>query len=88
MTNKEEAATTRRVHPLTDPLLQVALTWVAAFLVGWPLIQIAGGRGTIMLFLYVFMIWGGLIVLLFVVARSLRRGSPPTSNDDKFTDRP
>ncbi|EXI77593.1 MAG: hypothetical protein AW10_03606 [Candidatus Accumulibacter appositus] len=86
MTKKAEAATTRTVHPLADPLLQVALTWFAAFLVGWPLIQIAGGRGTITLFLYIFMIWGGLIVLLFIVSRSLRHRSPPTSSDDQFSD--
>lgn len=88
MTNKAETAATGKAHPLADPLLQVALTWLGAFLVGWPLIQIAGERGTIALFVYVFMIWGGLVVLLFVVSRSLRHRSPPTRSDDKPTGSP
>lgn len=82
MTTKGEPIIDRKPPPLADPLLQVALLWVAAFLVGWPLIQIAGARGAIAMFLYVFVIWSGLIVLLFAISRSLRRSLPPTASGE------
>lgn len=88
MTDIAKATGTRKSQPLADPLLQIVLTWVGAFLVGWPLVQIAGARGVSVLFLYVFVIWGGLIVLLFFVSRSLRGSTPPATTDDSVTDGP
>lgn len=71
-----------KLPALADPTLRLALTWACALLVGWPLLQIAGARGIGALFLYVFVIWSGLIVVLFAVARSLRRSLPSTASED------
>ena len=86
MTTKGEPIIDRKPPPLADPLLQIVLLWVAAFLVGWPLIQIAGAQGMIAMFLYVFVIWSGLIVLLVAVSRSLRRSLPPAAGGEDPAD--
>ncbi|WP_313952401.1 hypothetical protein [Accumulibacter sp.] len=86
MTTSTARASKRKAHPLADPLLQVALVWVSAFLVGWPLIQIAGARGVIAMFLYVFVIWGVLVGLIFAVSRSLRRSLPPAASGEEPED--
>ena len=82
MTTSTASTRKRKAHPLADPLLQIALVWVSAFLVGWPLIQISGARGAIAMFLYVFVIWGVLIALIFAVSRSLRRSLPPAASSE------
>lgn len=76
------AVVSRKPRPLADPVLQVALTWVSAVLLGWPAIQIAGAHGTAAVFLYVFVIWSGLIAALFGVSRSLQRKWPSTHKDE------
>lgn len=68
----------RRSTRSADPLLRLVLAWLGAVLIGWPAIQIAGARGTVALFLYVFAIWGAIIVVLLIVSRSLRRSLPTT----------
>lgn len=82
MTRSPASASKRKAHPLADPLLQIALVWVSALLVGWPLIQIAGARGVIAMFLYVFVIWGVLVGLIFAVSRSLRDSMPPAASGE------
>ncbi|WP_313951052.1 hypothetical protein [Accumulibacter sp.] len=86
MTTSTASTRQRKAHPLADPRLQIALVWVGAFLVGWPLIQISGARGAIAMFLYVFVIWGVLVGLIFAVSRSLRRSLPPATSGDEPED--
>lgn len=62
----------KRVRLLAEPAIQVVLAWAGLVLLGWPLIQIAGERGTTALFVYVFVVWALLIVLIVLVSRSLR----------------
>lgn len=57
---------------LADPVMPLALAWVSAIFLGWPLIQIVGEHGTAALFIYIFAVWSGLIILLFAISRSLR----------------
>lgn len=86
MTKSAATVVQPKTHPLADPLLQIALTWVAAFLVSWPLIQISGARGVIAMFLYVFVIWGVLVGLIFAVSRSLRRSLPAAASGEEPED--
>lgn len=86
MTTEQPTTVRRKRHRLADPLLQLALAWVSAFLVGWPLIQIAGARGTVAMYLYVFATWSALIVLSHAVSRSLRRSRRADGSDDDPVD--
>lgn len=70
---------------LADPAIQLALTGVAGALVGWPLIQIAGERGMWALFLYIFVVWGGLVLVLLAISRGLRRSWQGDKNADDST---
>lgn len=85
MTTEQTQIITRKPRRLTDPLFQLALAWVSAVLVGWPLIQIAGAHGTLAVFVYVFVVWSGLVVVLLAVSRNLQRSAPPKSSNDGRT---
>ena len=65
---------------LTDPAMQRVLAGLAFLLLSWPLLQIAGDRGTLALFVYLFLVWIGLVAVLLMLARSLRRTEQPTEN--------
>lgn len=69
----EMRARNRTTPLLADPAIQLVLAWLGLILLGWPVIQIAGGRGVLALFAYVFALWGALVIVLFAVSRSLRR---------------
>jgi hypothetical protein len=68
----ETQARNRKPSLLADPAIQLVLAGMSVILLGWPMIQIAGGRGMPAMFIYVFVVWGGLVILLFAVSRSLR----------------
>ena len=68
---------------LADPAIQLALAGLAGALVGWPLIQIAGERGMSALFVYIFAVWGGLVLVLFAVGQSLRRSWQRAKDTDE-----
>jgi len=89
LTTEQTQIITRRPRRVTDPLFQIVLAWVSAVLVGWPLIQIAGAHGMLAVFVYVFVVWSGLVVVLLAVSRSLQRSAPPkSSNDGRTSERP
>lgn len=75
----------RKPRRLTDPLFQLALAWVSAVLVGWPVIQIAGAHGMLAVFVYVLVVWSGLVVVLYAVSRGLQRSAPPKASKDGRT---
>jgi len=85
MENVETQARNRKPPLLADPAIQLVLAWISAILLGWPLIQIVGEHGVAAMFLYVFAVWGGVIVLLFAVSRSLRRALQSATDSDDST---
>lgn len=72
MNNTEVQDKNRQRSLLADPMIPLALTWVSVIFLGWPLIQIVGVHGVAALFVYIFAVWSGLIILLFAISRSLR----------------
>jgi hypothetical protein len=71
MKNKEVRDKNQRAL-LADPVIPLALAWVSTIFLGWPLIQIVGEHGTAALFIYIFTVWSGLVIVLFAISRSLR----------------
>lgn len=63
---------------LVQPAIQLVLAALGVLLVGWPILQIAGERGTAVLFVYVFGVWSALIVLLALVGRCIARATAVT----------
>ena len=60
---------------LRDPAFHFFLFGVALALVSWPFLAVAAGTGLIGLYSYLYLQWGGLVLLLFLVARHLGSGS-------------
>jgi len=85
MENVETPARNQKPPLLANPAIQLVLAWISVLLLGWPLIQIVGEHGMAAMFLYVFVVWGGLIVLLFAVSRSLRRALRSAMDSDDST---
>lgn len=67
---------------LADLPIQRMIAVVAGLLLSWPIIGIVGERGSIALFLYVFALWGGLIVLLWRIARVIDAQQAATGDAD------
>jgi hypothetical protein len=74
MNNRELQGKDPQKSWLCDPVILLALMWVSVIFLGWPLIQIVGKHGMVALFVYIFAVWGGLIMLLFAISRRLHRG--------------
>jgi hypothetical protein len=75
MNNAEVQDKDQQESWLSDPVILLALMWVSVIFLGWPLIQIVGEHGMGALFVYIFAVWGGLIMLLFAISRRLRGGN-------------
>ena len=67
---------------LAQPSLHVLLAIGGGLLLGWPVIHIAGERGHWAVYIYVFSVWAGLIVLLALVARTIARSARDTESAD------
>lgn len=65
--------------PVQSPIL-LALELLAALLLVWPIVQIAGDRGTLSFFAYIFVVWTGLVLLLGRIGMAISRSTSP--NDD------
>ena len=63
--------------PLTQPGLQLLLAALGGMLLSWPMLHIAGKMGHWALYLYVFMVWAGLVVLLVMIGRAITRSAQP-----------
>lgn len=61
---------------LTEPLVQLALAALAGLLLAWPIIQVAGEGGASRLFVYVFGVWAGLVVLLWRIGHAIAEYHP------------
>ena len=62
---------------LTQPGLQLLLAAVGGMLLAWPVIHIAGEAGHWALYVYVFTVWAGLVLLLVWIGRAITRSTPP-----------
>lgn len=60
---------------LAQPGIQVLLAMVAGALLGWPVINIAGERGTWSVFIYVFSLWAVFVLLLACMGRAIAQSS-------------
>lgn len=58
---------------LVQTPIQAMLAGLGGLLVAWPILQIAGERGTEALFVYVFVVWAALVGLLLAVGRCIAR---------------
>lgn len=74
MNNTEVQDKDQQEFWLSDPVILLALMWVSIIFLGWPLIQIVGAHGMGALFVYIFAVWGGLVMLLFAISRRLHGG--------------
>jgi len=55
---------------LRHPEFSVVLLLFSTALFGWPFISIAGPSSPATMFVYLFIVWGAVIVLLFFLARA------------------
>lgn len=56
-----------------DPAVLAVAILLAGLLFGWPLIQVAGERGTLALYIYIFTAWTLVVALLALIGRQLGR---------------
>lgn len=66
---------------LADPPVQLVLALLAGVFLSWPIIQIAGAGGAAVMFVYIFTVWGCLVLLLWRVSRAIGRQSADAAND-------
>ncbi|KJS03764.1 MAG: hypothetical protein VR65_00140 [Desulfobulbaceae bacterium BRH_c16a] len=64
---------------LDHPEFMVILFLFCTALFGWPFISIAGLSSPESMFIYLFFVWGAVIVLLFFISRS--HDSTPSDKD-------
>lgn len=66
-----------RISLLTQPGLQLLLAVIGGMLLAWPVIHIVGEAGHWALYVYVFSVWVGLVVLLVWLGRAITRSAAP-----------
>lgn len=62
------------------PAIRLLLFGLMLVLFGWPVIRIAGTQGMDAMFLYVFAVWAGVVVSLFVASRKIARSAASAAN--------
>lgn len=60
------------VRLLRQPEFQVFLFCILFMLINWPFLGISASRGLMGIFSYLFILWGILIVVIFLMQRALR----------------
>jgi hypothetical protein len=61
---------------LVQSSVLLALGLLATLLFTWPIVQIAGDRGTLSFFVYIFLVWAGLVLLLGRIGVVISRSTP------------
>lgn len=72
---------------LADPAVQLVVAMIAAALLCWPIIEIPGDRGMIPFFVYVFVVWSGLILLLWRIGCAIRHQAPAAVGEESASER-
>jgi hypothetical protein len=57
-----------------SPVL-LALGLLATLLLAWPIVRIAGDHGTLSFFVYLFVVWAGLVLLLARIGAAISRSA-------------
>ncbi len=68
---------------LRKPEFHVFLFFIFFVLFNWPFLSIGEKEKNEVLFIYLFVVWGVVICLLFLVARCLREQDPDQSAGEK-----
>lgn len=66
-----------------DPAVRGVVAALAGLLFGWPMIQIAGEKGTLTLFIYVFVVWALVITVLALIGWKLAHAGTAVNDRTK-----
>jgi hypothetical protein len=83
MTGKGRAVMKRYLQLLRQPEFHTFVFCLMLLLMNWPFLAISGRNGLASIFIYLFVTWSILILLLFVIQRSLRGNASGEDGDKK-----
>lgn len=82
----KKSGSTHLYSALGDPVIQIFAMLFFLALLSWPVLQIAGGHGVLLVFLYVFLVWTVLVGLLLAVSRTIPLTDEENSENSSAAD--
>jgi hypothetical protein len=73
----------RGIHLLRQPEFHIFLFCLLFILINWPFLAISTENGLMSSFVYLFLLWAILIILMFLIQRSLRDKASGEEKDDE-----